>query len=116
MNTTEVKVNGEKIIILRTGVYFIYNRVSINMNVKGVTDIGNVHHSLMHSNSGHGFRAIESSKITCVVTNNQFNHVSYIEKVQFLEKGDELQVALKTPLRRDIGPVRSSSSFGMFEL
>lgn len=116
INTTEVQVNEEKIIIMKTGVYFIYNRVSININVSGGTDIGTIDHSLMHSNSGHGFKAVESSKIACTVTNKQFNHISYIEKVQFLEKGDELQVALKTPLRRDIGPIQSSSTFGMFEL
>ncbi|XP_071144653.1 uncharacterized protein [Mytilus edulis] len=113
--TSKIDVNDEAIIVPKTGIYFIYNRVTIMMNVKNATVIGDIEHSLRHSNSGSDFQNIESSKIACVSTNGVFHHVSYIEKVHHFTIGDEIKVALKTPSQRNAS-IQSSSSFGMFQL
>ncbi|XP_076096206.1 uncharacterized protein LOC143067073 [Mytilus galloprovincialis] len=113
--TSKIDVNDEAIIVPKTGIYFIYNRVTITMNIKNATVIGDIEHTLRHSNTGSNFKNIESSKIACVTTNGVLHHVSYIEKVHHFLKGDEIMVALKTPSQRKTS-IQSSSSFGMFQL
>ncbi|XP_063430435.1 uncharacterized protein LOC134712629 isoform X2 [Mytilus trossulus] len=113
--TSKIGYNEEGIIVPKTGIYFIYNRVTIMMNVKNATVIGDIEHNLRHSNSGSNFKNIESSKIACVSTNGVFHHVSYIEKVHHFLKGDEIMVAIKTPSQGNAS-IQSSSSFGMFQL
>lgn len=113
MNTTEIKANGGSIIVPTSGVYFIYNRVSVSMENIRETMLGNIKHSLRHSNTGTNFKDIDSSDIECVVKNNRFSHVSYIEQVHFLDRGDEIRIALKIPSHLKTW---SSSTFGMFQL
>ncbi|CAC5420615.1 TNFSF6 [Mytilus coruscus] len=113
--TSKINVNEEGIIVPKTGIYFIYNRVTITMNVKNATVIGDIEHILRHSNTGSNFKNIEASKVACVSTNGVLHHVSYIEKVHHFLKGDEIMVALKTPSQRKTS-IQSTSSFGMFQL
>lgn len=120
MNTTEISVNDESIIVPKAGVYFIYNKVSIIFDDIGenieTTMIGDIEHALRHSNTGRNFKSIESSKIECMVKNKQFSHISYIEQVHNLERGDELKIALRLPPASNTFTTKSESSFGMFEL
>ncbi|CAC5404760.1 unnamed protein product [Mytilus coruscus] len=113
--TSKIIVNDEAIVVPKTGIYFIYNRVTMTMNVKNATVIGDIEHVLRHSNTGSNFKSIESSKIACVSTNGVLHHVSYIEKVHHFLQGDEIMVALKTPSQRKTS-IQSTSSFGMFQL
>lgn len=116
MNTTDIDVSDEGIIVPKEGVYFIFNRVTIHVKATEEASLGDIDHSLRFSDTRNNFKDLESSRIACNMNKNKFTHVSYIEKVVHLQKKSELKIAIKTPHSPQIVSVESSSSFGMFEL
>ena len=117
MNTTKIQVNNESIVVPSTGAYFLYSRVIINAKIESsLHDKDMVTHYIRYSNTGHYFSDLESSSIKCGVIKNTMSHISYIEKIQYLEKGSEIKVALDLPRDVSMQPSISGGAFGMFKL
>ncbi|CAG2253937.1 unnamed protein product [Mytilus edulis] len=117
MNTTKISVKDEIIEIPSSGPYFLYSRVVINAKVNShLNDMETITHSIRSSNTGHHFSDIETSMVKCGVIKNTMSHISYIEKIQYLEQGTKIKVALDFPKDIIMQPSVNSGAFGMFKL
>ncbi|VDI28509.1 Hypothetical predicted protein [Mytilus galloprovincialis] len=117
MNTTKISVKDEIIEVPSSGPYFLYSRVVINAKVNShLNDMETITHSIRSSNTGHHFSDIETSMVKCGVIKNTMSHISYIEKIQYLEQGTKIKVALDFPKDIIMQPSVNSGAFGMFKL
>ncbi|VDI43410.1 Hypothetical predicted protein [Mytilus galloprovincialis] len=117
MNTTKISVKDEIIEVPSSGPYFLYSRVVINAKVNShVNDMETITHSIRSSNTGHHFSDVETSMVKCGVIKNTMSHISYIEKIQYLEQGTQIKVALDFPKDIIMQPSVNSGAFGMFKL
>lgn len=117
INTTKITVNNESIVVPSSGAYFLYSRVVVNAKLKeDLKEMDTITHSIRYSNTGEQFKDLEASIIKCGVIKNTMSHISYIEKIQYLEKDSLIKVALDMP--RDVSMQTSigSGAFGMFKL
>lgn len=117
MNTTKISVKDESIEVPSSGPYFLYSRVVINAKVNShLSEMETITHSIRYSNTGHHFSDLETSMVKCGVIKNTMSHISYIEKIQYLQQGSQIKVALDFPKDVVMQPSVNSGAFGMFKL
>ena len=117
MNTSAIKVINETIFVPSTGVYFLYSRVVIDAKLnKDLQDTEMITHSIRYSTTGYNYNDLERSSVKCGVIKNTMNHISYIEKIQYLERSSMIKVALDYPRDVDMQNSINTGVFGMFKL
>ena len=110
-------VKDGSIFVPSSGPYFLYNRVEFNAYVNSTVPIVDVlDHAFRYSNTGHSYRSIEANKIKFESHNNYISIVSSLEKIEYLEEGSQIKVALDLPQYVDMKPVMTMGTFGMFRL
>lgn len=117
LNTTQISINDDSIVVPSSGAYFLYSRVVINAKLgNNLKDTDMITHTIRYSNTGHQFKDLETSSIKCGVIKDTMTHISYIEKIQYLEKGSFIKIALDFPRDASMQPSISAGAFGMFKL
>ena len=117
INTTKISINDDSITVPSSGAYFLYSRVVINAKIgNNMKDTDMITHLIRYSNTGHQFNDLETSSIRCGVIKDTMTHISYIEKIQYLEKGSFIKIALDFPRDVSMHPSISAGVFGMFKL
>lgn len=117
MNTSKMDIDDESIVVPSSGAYFIYSRVVINAELnQKLAETEVITHFVRYSNTGQIFSDLEKSSIKCGVIGNTMSHISYIEKIQYLEKDSRIKVALNYPRSLDMQDSVSNGVFGMFKL
>ena len=110
-------VQDGTIFVPSSGPYFLYSRVEFNVYVNSTIPIVDfIDHVFRYSNTGHSYRNLEVNKIKFESHNHYINHVSYLGKVEYLEKGGLIKVALNLPPHVDMKPAMTMGTFGMFRL
>lgn len=117
LNTTQISINDDSIVVPSSGAYFLYSRVVINAKLgNNLKDTDMITHTIRYSNTGYQFKDLETSSIKCGVIKDTMTHISYIEKIQYLEKGSFIKIALDFPRDASMQPSISAGAFGMFKL
>lgn len=117
LNTTSLTVKDGTIYVPASGSYFIYSRVDFHASINTTKPVVEfISHVLRYSISGNRYRNLEVNRLKFESHANLISHVSYLEKIEYMEEGSRIKIALDLPQHIDMKPAMTMGTFGMFSL